>query len=142
MLPDMGYKESKANSTVFFLANSDKPSEVEGFPQREWWIEVYIVNDKGDLVQANLFDKVVYHLHPSFGPRATQSKSVLLWWQSSLGWQRQRDLSCVSGRNIANCIRELQLSRTRLSVSKKKDGVNLTCRSSWWRTSRISSTTI
>ncbi|KAJ5568501.1 hypothetical protein N7450_010987 [Penicillium hetheringtonii] len=51
----------------------DKPSEVEGFPQREWFIEVYLVNDKGELVEASLFDKVIYHLHPSFGPRATQT---------------------------------------------------------------------
>jgi len=61
---------------IFFFANSDKPSEVEGFPQREWFIEVYLVNDKGELVEASLFDKVIYHLHPSFGPRATQSKSA------------------------------------------------------------------
>jgi len=54
--------------------NSDKPSEVEGFPQREWSIEVYMTNDKGDVVPANLFDKVTYHLHPSFGSRATQSR--------------------------------------------------------------------
>jgi hypothetical protein len=30
------------------------------------------VNEKGALVPANLFDKVTYHLHPSFGERATQ----------------------------------------------------------------------
>lgn len=50
----------------------DKPSEVEGFPQRSWHIEVWLVNEKGALVPANLFDKVTYHLHPSFGERATQ----------------------------------------------------------------------
>lgn len=54
---------------------SDKPSEVEGFPQREWSIEVYLVNDKGEQVPATLFDKVTYHLHPSFGDRAVQCKS-------------------------------------------------------------------
>lgn len=30
------------------------------------------MNEKGALVPANLFDKVTYHLHPSFGERATQ----------------------------------------------------------------------
>ncbi|KAG0157540.1 hypothetical protein PDIDSM_4725 [Penicillium digitatum] len=50
----------------------DKPSEVEGFPQRSWHIEVWLVNEKGALVPANIFDKVTYHLHPSFGERATQ----------------------------------------------------------------------
>ncbi|KAJ5101800.1 hypothetical protein NUU61_004022 [Penicillium alfredii] len=51
----------------------DKPSEVEGFPQRSWSIEVWLVNDRGEMVPANLFDKVTYHLHPSFGARATQT---------------------------------------------------------------------
>lgn len=51
---------------------SDKPSEVEGFPQRSWSIEVWLVNDKGEQVPATIFDKVTYHLHPSFGARATQ----------------------------------------------------------------------
>ncbi|KAJ5747468.1 uncharacterized protein N7511_009164 [Penicillium nucicola] len=51
----------------------DKPSEVEGFPQRSWHIEVWLVNDKGELVPANVFDKVTFHLHPSFGERATQT---------------------------------------------------------------------
>ncbi|KXG47391.1 SAS complex, SAS5 subunit/transcription initiation factor IID, subunit 14 [Penicillium griseofulvum] len=50
----------------------DKPSEVEGFPQRSWHIEVWLVNEKGALVPANIFDRVTYHLHPSFGERATQ----------------------------------------------------------------------
>ncbi|KAF9252643.1 hypothetical protein DTO013E5_661 [Penicillium roqueforti] len=56
----------------FFLHYRDKPSEVEGFPQRSWHIEVWLVNEKGALVPANIFDKVTYHLHPSFGERATQ----------------------------------------------------------------------
>ncbi|KAJ5152334.1 hypothetical protein N7492_010629 [Penicillium capsulatum] len=51
----------------------DKPSEVEGFPQRSWSIEVYLLNERGEQVPATLFDKVTYHLHPSFGPRATQT---------------------------------------------------------------------
>ncbi|KGO74304.1 Uncharacterized protein PITC_019740 [Penicillium italicum] len=56
----------------FFPHCRDKPSEVEGFPQRSWHIEVWLVNEKGALVPANIFDKVTYHLHPSFGERATQ----------------------------------------------------------------------
>jgi hypothetical protein len=64
---------SKPKLTWTFSPNSDKPSEVEGFPQRSWHIEVWLVNDKGELVPANVFDKVTFHLHPSFGERATQS---------------------------------------------------------------------
>lgn len=92
----MRYKNQRLICIVF-PANSDKPSEVEGFPQREWWIEVYIVNEKGDLVQANLFDKVVYHLHPSFGPRATQSKSP--WSRTLCGGQSS--FGCANGMSFA-----------------------------------------
>ncbi|KAJ5893502.1 hypothetical protein N7495_005193 [Penicillium taxi] len=50
----------------------DKPSDVEGFPLRSWSIEIYVVNERGADVPATLFDSVTYHLHPSFGSRATQ----------------------------------------------------------------------
>ncbi|OJJ61959.1 hypothetical protein ASPSYDRAFT_27614 [Aspergillus sydowii CBS 593.65] len=50
----------------------NKDSGVEGFPLRAWSIEVYIINDHGEQVAANVFDKVTYNLHPSFGNRANQ----------------------------------------------------------------------
>jgi transcription initiation factor IIF auxiliary subunit len=49
---------------------------VEGFPLRSWSIEVYLLNEHGEEIPATLFDKVIYRLHPSFGPRATQSTSL------------------------------------------------------------------
>ena len=53
--------------------NSKQDSEIEGFPLRSWSIEIYLLNDRGEQVPANVFDKVTYKLHPSFGDRATQS---------------------------------------------------------------------
>ncbi|OJI96051.1 hypothetical protein ASPVEDRAFT_35383 [Aspergillus versicolor CBS 583.65] len=50
----------------------NKDSGVEGFPLRAWSIEVYLINDQGEQVAANVFDKVTYNLHPSFGNRANQ----------------------------------------------------------------------
>ncbi|EAA65261.1 hypothetical protein AN0083.2 [Aspergillus nidulans FGSC A4] len=50
----------------------NKDSGVEGFPLRSWSIEVYLLNEHGEQVPANVFDKVTYSLHPSFGNRATQ----------------------------------------------------------------------
>ncbi|KAJ5620108.1 Transcription initiation factor TFIID subunit 14 [Penicillium lagena] len=50
----------------------DKPSEVEGFPQRSWSIEVWLLNERGEQVPATIFERVTYRLHPSFGDRATQ----------------------------------------------------------------------
>lgn len=45
------------------------------------------MNEKGALVPANLFDKVTYHLHPSFGERATQGMfwSLLVFFGFGLG---------------------------------------------------------
>ena len=41
---------------------------------RAWHIEVYLLNHNGEEVPANVFEKAVYKLHPSFGKqRATQS---------------------------------------------------------------------
>jgi len=43
-----------------------EPSPMEGFPMRSWSIEIFLVDDKGNDVQANCFEKAVYNLHPSF----------------------------------------------------------------------------
>ncbi|RMZ70692.1 transcription initiation factor TFIID subunit 14 [Pyrenophora seminiperda CCB06] len=43
-----------------------EPSMVEGFPMREWSIEVWLLDDQGNEVMPNVFDKAVYNLHPSF----------------------------------------------------------------------------
>ncbi|KAF2720399.1 SAS complex, SAS5 subunit/transcription initiation factor IID, subunit 14 [Polychaeton citri CBS 116435] len=50
----------------------DEKPEMEGFPMREWSINVFLVNAEGDDVPANCFEKVEYRLHESFGNRATQ----------------------------------------------------------------------
>lgn len=44
----------------------DIPAVQEGFPMREWTIQVSLVNDKGVEVPATIFDKVTYALHPTF----------------------------------------------------------------------------
>jgi transcription initiation factor IIF auxiliary subunit len=64
-----------ANRIAFYTYSQGKDSGVEGFPLRAWSIELYVLNENGEQVSANLFDKVVYRLHPSFGERANQSMS-------------------------------------------------------------------
>jgi transcription initiation factor IIF auxiliary subunit len=50
-------------------------SGVEGFPLRHWSMKVVGVNaDTKQDVEAEMFDKVVYNLHPSFGIKAKQSQ--------------------------------------------------------------------
>jgi transcription initiation factor IIF auxiliary subunit len=46
--------------------NSAEPSPVEGFPMRSWSIEIWLLDDQGNEVMPNVFDKAVYNLHPSF----------------------------------------------------------------------------
>lgn len=57
--------------------NSDKPSGVEGFPLRQWNIEIVLLNDHGEEVPAAIFEKVTYKLHPSFDKRATQGTNTV-----------------------------------------------------------------
>lgn len=47
---------------------------MEGFPMKEWTIEVYLLDQDGKQHPAKCFQKVVYNLHPSF-ENPTQSKS-------------------------------------------------------------------
>ncbi|KAH8880444.1 hypothetical protein GQ53DRAFT_799706 [Thozetella sp. PMI_491] len=44
----------------------DKPALQEGFPMREWTVELYILDQDGKEHQAKCFTKVTYNLHPSF----------------------------------------------------------------------------
>ncbi|EZF25060.1 hypothetical protein H112_02556 [Trichophyton rubrum D6] len=51
----------------------DPNSGIEGFPLRQWSVEIHLLNDHGEPVPASVFPKVTYHLHPSFEQRATQT---------------------------------------------------------------------
>lgn len=48
---------------------------MEGFPMRTWNISVYLIDDAGNDIDATIFEKVTYKLHPTFGKRANQSMS-------------------------------------------------------------------
>lgn len=52
--------------------HSNEPQEVEGFPMREWDIEIYLVGADGDDLPATCYEKVTYLLHESFGKRQKQ----------------------------------------------------------------------
>lgn len=45
---------------------SDKPSPVEEFPMREWSIRLHLLDEDGNERPADVFQKVVYNLHPTF----------------------------------------------------------------------------
>lgn len=48
------------------LSYSNKPAQMEGFPMKEWTVEIYILDQDGKEKPARCFTKAVYHLHPSF----------------------------------------------------------------------------
>lgn len=48
------------------VRDSDKPSEVEGFPMKSWNIEIFLLDEAGNEKPATCFTKAVYNLHPSF----------------------------------------------------------------------------
>ncbi|KAF2087492.1 hypothetical protein K490DRAFT_73860 [Saccharata proteae CBS 121410] len=52
---------------------TDKEPVMEGFPMREWNIEIYLLNEAGEEMPATIFDKATYRLHPSFEKRAVQT---------------------------------------------------------------------
>ncbi|KAL2357441.1 transcription initiation factor-like protein subunit [Cryomyces antarcticus] len=64
----------------------DKDSGTEGFPMRAWNIEIFLLNEAGEEVQANCFEKATYKLHPSFEKRATQVKKQPPFHISEEGW--------------------------------------------------------
>lgn len=39
---------------------------MEGFPMRQWSIEIWLLDENRNEVAANVFEKAVYNLHPSF----------------------------------------------------------------------------
>ncbi len=42
------------------------PVPAEGFPLRAWSIEIFLLNSEGKPIPATIFEKVTYHLHPTF----------------------------------------------------------------------------
>jgi transcription initiation factor TFIID/TFIIF subunit len=65
----------------------DEPPEAEGFPMRGWSISIYLVGPNGDDMPANCFEKAVYVLHESFGPkRARQTFKSPPFTIKEKGW--------------------------------------------------------
>ena len=63
-----------------------EPQEVEGFPIREWSINIYLVGPEGDDVPANCYDKVTYMLHETFGKRQKQVFKQAPFTIKEKGW--------------------------------------------------------
>ncbi|KAK4123410.1 hypothetical protein N657DRAFT_656652 [Parathielavia appendiculata] len=60
------FKNTRKIKVVTEQHNIDKPAVNEGFPMKEWTVEIYILDQDGKEKPARCFAKVVYHLHPSF----------------------------------------------------------------------------
>ncbi|KAI5285584.1 hypothetical protein KEM54_000457 [Ascosphaera aggregata] len=62
------------------------PAQGDNLPIRSWSIEVYLLNENGEKIPAKLFEKVTYHLHPSFGDRTIQRKNKPPFRLDEEGW--------------------------------------------------------
>lgn len=65
---------------------TDKPQIMEGFPMREWNVEIWLLNDASEEVPATCFEKAVYRLHSSFEKRAVQTKKQPPFRIEEEGW--------------------------------------------------------
>ncbi|SCU89490.1 LAFA_0E18492g1_1 [Lachancea sp. 'fantastica'] len=63
----------------------DVPPPVENFPMRKWSIEIFLLDEQGNEVPATIFDKVVYHLHPTF-PNPTRTFTETPFKIEEQGW--------------------------------------------------------
>ena len=63
------------------LTNGDsgEPSQVEGYPMRAWSIEIFLLDENGQEVTANCFEKATYNLHPSFEKNKQGTLQHKLW---------------------------------------------------------------
>ncbi|KAI4088599.1 MAG: hypothetical protein LQ344_005937 [Seirophora lacunosa] len=78
-MPDITRDLESAADPERLTLTSGKDSGVEGFPMREWNIRIVLVNEiTGEDVQANVFEKATYKLHPTFGARETQGTFPLV----------------------------------------------------------------
>lgn len=67
--------------------NPNKPAPQEGFPMRNWNIEIHLVHEEtGAIVPATCYEKATYKLHPTFGKKATQTKSPAPFRIEEEGW--------------------------------------------------------
>ncbi|ORY09967.1 yeats family-domain-containing protein [Clohesyomyces aquaticus] len=70
-----------------------EPSPMEGFPMRAWTIEIWLLDEAGQEVAANCFEKAVYNLHPSF-PKNKQTFKKPPFKIEEKGWG-EFDMSIV-----------------------------------------------
>lgn len=68
------------------VLDSNKPAVNEGFPMKEWTVEIYVLDQDGKEKPARCFTKAVYHLHPSFAnPMQSMRPSALITFRREWG---------------------------------------------------------
>ncbi|KFY15551.1 hypothetical protein V492_01915 [Pseudogymnoascus sp. VKM F-4246] len=63
----------------------DRAPEIEGFPMKLWSIEIYLLDEAGNQIEANIFSKATYNLHASFA-NPTQTKDQPPFRCQNEGW--------------------------------------------------------
>jgi YEATS family len=65
---DEGKVKNRLQKLIYFLStfSPGRAPYAEGHPMRAWNVTIFLLNENGEEMTANIFDKVVYKLHPSF----------------------------------------------------------------------------
>lgn len=95
---------------VFLL--SDKPSPVEDFPMRAWNLRIFILDEEGNELAADVFTKVVYNLHPTFEnphqsewPPIPNTRTYWVQRRDANTRQRLRKLRSPAARKVGESLR-------------------------------------
>ncbi|KAL7803436.1 SAS complex, SAS5 subunit/transcription initiation factor IID, subunit 14 [Trichoderma aethiopicum] len=98
---------------------SDKPSPVAEFPMRQWSLQLHLLDEEGNERPADVFTKVVYHLHPTFeNPVQTFTKPPFIC--SNEGWGEFEigiDLYTTEKTKLAPIIHDLNFAKERYEVT-------------------------
>ncbi|RMI97908.1 hypothetical protein BHE90_017231 [Fusarium euwallaceae] len=97
----------------------DKPSPMEAFPMREWSLKIFLLDEDGNERPADVFNKVVYNLHPTFeNPVQTFTKAPFTC--SNEGWgEFEISIDCYTTEKtkLAPIIQDLNFQKNKYDVT-------------------------
>ena len=99
------------------VCRSDKPPQMEGFPMKEWTIEIYLLDEDDQEHPAKCFNKVTYHLHPSF---AVPDQSELFTYTFCFSFaQQDRDAQLTRFNHLQPSTSPPSAAQTRAGASSR-----------------------
>ncbi|KAH7260221.1 hypothetical protein LRP88_00988 [Fusarium phalaenopsidis] len=97
----------------------DKPSPMEAFPMREWSLKIFLLDEDGNERPADVFNKVVYNLHPTFeNPVQTFTKAPFTCQNEGWGeFEISIDCYTTEKTKLAPIIQDLNFQKNKYDVT-------------------------